>query len=650
MDLGKPKVDDIFSAYARYEIPAYQREYQWDESRWEGLWQDLGLLYLDKTSGRNDLPPHFIGAIIVSQSPSQPGLPTTNSVIDGQQRLVTLSVLLAAIRDAIAERAGTTVVQNHRLFWLRNENEEIVGPRLAVQQVDHSALRAAMNGEWRAWYPTATSKRAFEQARVLYAYTYFRFLLWQGEASFRESDSPVVLPRYKANQAHLTAEDYWQAKVGDQSDRESRALDLATLNTVVRQSLFLLNIVVEPQDEDGPTIFDTMNAKRTQLDQWDFIRNSVFIRLHADNREKFFQTQWSPAQDALFDASYSGLRAKGRDAFVYDYLIARGEAALQGTINRNRGHEQLMARIAREAKAGVSLRDFVADDFLPAAHAWICATGANKVGTGIAQKAVPPKAQQLRDSVMALSSGPPIPVMLHYFDAWAGVDGISDHDLIAALRILEAYVARHVMCQTPMSPFRAHFMQVMVDLAGAYDPAQLYRSLQPRWKSDAEVRAALAEHPMYGPVRPAQLGAIFRGLEQQLGGPGGNALPFGGGADEYSVEHVYPKSFNEGPNKAWADVFHAESIGAEEINWMAAHRHFIGNLTVVTRRANSKLRVAPFPKKRRAIAGDDPNNPIPPLAVNADIIDAVSWSRHQVVARSLRLTDAALLRWPTPDL
>src|SRR5689334_11882105 len=77
-----------------YIVPDYQREFSWTIDEFEQLWNDVIRTYennIDTSSNivRNPTP-HFIGAIVVQQ-PAQDGLSYREEVIDGQQRLATLS-------------------------------------------------------------------------------------------------------------------------------------------------------------------------------------------------------------------------------------------------------------------------------------------------------------------------------------------------------------------------------------------------------------------------------------------------------------------------------------------------------------------------------------------------------------------------------
>ena len=88
-------------------IPLFQRPYSWQRNDWETLWTDIIETYRTSPSGG-----HFLGPIV---SKSQPGTPEGVSpyiVIDGQQRLTTLSIVIAALRDRVG---GTNAAAAERI-------------------------------------------------------------------------------------------------------------------------------------------------------------------------------------------------------------------------------------------------------------------------------------------------------------------------------------------------------------------------------------------------------------------------------------------------------------------------------------------------------------------------------------------------------
>src|SRR5882762_2920953 len=96
----------IFEKKMRLEVPLFQRQYVWSrEHQWEPLWEDISRKFAECLEGREDAPVHFLGAMVLDQKQT----PTTHvekrQIIDGQQRLTTLQILLAALRDFCHENA-----------------------------------------------------------------------------------------------------------------------------------------------------------------------------------------------------------------------------------------------------------------------------------------------------------------------------------------------------------------------------------------------------------------------------------------------------------------------------------------------------------------------------------------------------------------
>src|SRR5512139_691866 len=84
----------------RLEVPLFQRQYVWGQERhWEPLWEDLQRKFSEYLDGRKDAPVHFLGAMVLDQKQTPTGHVERRQIIDGQQRLTTLQVVLAAFRD-----------------------------------------------------------------------------------------------------------------------------------------------------------------------------------------------------------------------------------------------------------------------------------------------------------------------------------------------------------------------------------------------------------------------------------------------------------------------------------------------------------------------------------------------------------------------
>src|SRR3954454_1170006 len=96
-------LQELLEGSKQYQVPLYQRTYSWTNEQLRRLWEDIVQLAADRVD--NPELTHFIGSLVLAPSPANgPAGVQEFLVIDGQQRLTTLSILLCAIRD---HRAAT---------------------------------------------------------------------------------------------------------------------------------------------------------------------------------------------------------------------------------------------------------------------------------------------------------------------------------------------------------------------------------------------------------------------------------------------------------------------------------------------------------------------------------------------------------------
>ncbi|MCR6706178.1 MAG: DUF262 domain-containing protein [Cellulomonas sp.] len=112
MKAGDEKLGNVFDTKIRHEIPIFQRPYVWDEVKnWAPLWDDLRQTAerVESEGGESEAAKHelFLGAFVTQDRPPAPKRVPVRQVIDGQQRMTTLQVFMAAAHRA-AERLGAT--------------------------------------------------------------------------------------------------------------------------------------------------------------------------------------------------------------------------------------------------------------------------------------------------------------------------------------------------------------------------------------------------------------------------------------------------------------------------------------------------------------------------------------------------------------
>jgi uncharacterized protein with ParB-like and HNH nuclease domain len=99
MKADKLTVEKVFNHPERLEAPLFQRPYVWKEdTNWGPLWESIKSV-ADRRLQKKDGHPHFLGAVVLDQLKTPTGNSQRRQIIDGQQRLTTLQLALAAVRD-----------------------------------------------------------------------------------------------------------------------------------------------------------------------------------------------------------------------------------------------------------------------------------------------------------------------------------------------------------------------------------------------------------------------------------------------------------------------------------------------------------------------------------------------------------------------
>ena len=240
------------------EIPFFQRAYVWNENNWNELLEDL----------LNHDGNHFLGSVILKHSKLRTGQAKKAMIIDGQQRITTLSILIKALYDCIEKKnSRITADANSALFYTE----------LATDSDWHISLKPAHN-----------DYKAYEEV--------------VGYVEDDKLQSPIL--------------DKLDQIVEDEKNNKTpnkillcykffyEKLKLSAQNKILSlwASLFdeanKIMVVIDLEDEDNEQeIFDTINSSGIKLTSTDIIKNALYQRLIelTDNREmvtEYYKTTW----------------------------------------------------------------------------------------------------------------------------------------------------------------------------------------------------------------------------------------------------------------------------------------------------------------------------------------------------------------------
>lgn len=592
-------------------IPPYQRPYGWGPDQLQGIVRD--------TANSSGQTAHWMG-VMLTQSDHHASRASMH-VLDGQQRLITLRLWLAALEHSSQPSEAFSV-----------------GATFKVSIADEEVFNDIVAGDWAKHI--AVSGLNAKSHPVLRAYSYFRYVLWLGDAAL-QSDDPIQLPNISFAQASKMGSpfeegaviDFWEATQAANISKNKNQISKTELTSPEIlagrvKSWNLSRFMCGPSDEPPAQLFSTLNGPRLELDSFDHVRNSVFLEL-GQSAPEVFLSSWQPAERKLHAAKIDGIRAARTSMFVYDYLISAGESAHQGNLNLKKGAAHFSKHLTRLGLHGnpEKVERFLQGTLLPFVDYWLAAIGAPVSPTGIRNKDIPQLARALLLNIRELSEGPPVPLVALFVKSWAE-NRLSDRDLERNLHLVESFLIREVLARRALSPLRAKIMNVCGQLQGICDPGSVARIFRASAASDEEIRR-LVSAPLYGHATPGRVLAILRGIERALSGNHAHVLS----ASAFTVEHIYPQK----PEKTWAvDI---KNWGASTPN--AELTHSLGNLTAVTRNFNPKASNKALIKKQEALV----NVAEPPLELHATWRQSSTWGKRDIEDRGRLLLEKALEHW-----
>lgn len=265
MQASETKLRQLIEGTKQYVVPLFQRPYSWSDKQWKTLWTDV----LEQ-SRHDDGRPHFFGSIVTTAVKSVPQGVSKHLLIDGQQRITTIQVFLAAVRD-LADRAG-----DERL------RKRIDGQYLINEYEDgDERLKVLPTQEDRAAFGAIIRREAVPPGGLALCYQFFISRL----------------------------------------DR----LGLDQLDTIQRALMDRLSLVSITCDEhDNPhLIFESLNAKGEKLTPADLIRNFILMRVDVRDQERLYKAYWFPIQKAL-DGTLT--------EFVRHYLMKEGKVLTEADV------------------------------------------------------------------------------------------------------------------------------------------------------------------------------------------------------------------------------------------------------------------------------------------------------------------------------
>ncbi len=262
MKADETKLLKFINGPKQFIIPIYQRTYSWTLRECKQLWEDI-----IKSGQDNRISSHFLGSIVYVEK----GLYQISTIpklllIDGQQRLATISLLLSALAKVLTEHPmGEMTADKLKNYYLINRDEEEKRYKLILTKSDKYALLKIIDHK-----------------------------------ELSEDDSQRIKDNYK-----FFAEQISRGKIEE------------VLNGL--NKLIIIDVSLDRERDNPQLIFESLNSTGLELTQADLIRNYILMGLEKQEQDNLYNDYWSPMEKSFGYAKYSTLF----DRFMRDYLTIK---------------------------------------------------------------------------------------------------------------------------------------------------------------------------------------------------------------------------------------------------------------------------------------------------------------------------------------
>lgn len=414
---------------ARYIIPLFQRGYRWGPNEWGVLWEDL-VNIASAPQGEN----HFMG-FLVMEDEAAPGSIPCYYLVDGQQRLSTSSILLAAIRNVARENGHQDLSQDiDGQYLVHSRKSGDVRYRLLPKDRDRSDYKALIDGG-----------------------------------------------NQKPQGAMADALNFFMGEIQAHTGGDAKKLE-DFCNAVVHRLQFVSAVL--PESQNAYEVFKGLNSKSVGLGESDLIRNLMFMNAPQNTHEEFDRDGWKPLEDAFAKQPGAALDRKEEKLFsqffrhflMVDSYVGRSDAAVDFEKKFAKRCKTELWDVAEELKEAVRY------------YTIIRSREGDENGT---------VAQSLK-GLNELDSSTTYPLLLALF-ARRAKGGITDEQLAKCIEMLRGFIFRRYICKYNGRGYGRRFSGANDLLAGNEDPVAALRDflIDYGWPSNEKFQLAFEQFPFY---------------------------------------------------------------------------------------------------------------------------------------------------------
>ena len=622
-------------------------------------WNDVRTKAIERLNGRERRFSHFMGAVVLEARGAVSSRQVTSfQVVDGQQRLTTFQLYLAAARD-YAKQAGFEDTVGLIEGYLFNEKEhlmeepEIERFKIWPTKYDRelfqdiiTAGRAELRKRCRAHF-YKSKDRIYDYSTVpklLGAYGFFFDRIKHAvESDDLEDDFAETIEDVEEDDSEEETK-----SEGNDKDRQAMELRLDALWEALIEEFKVVEITLEEGD-DAQVIFETLNERGEPLLAADLVRNNIFHRADArrEQAEKLFDKYWKDFEDPF----WSVMEKQGR------YKKARIEFFLTNFIAGKVAGEVTLSKLFSEYKAFVKIQASKPHGGYPTVEAELQDLGAyGKLYRRLLERDDNDPLGRFAKLLHPWDVTTVYPLVLRL---WAD-ETLEEDEKQECLTLLLSFIVRRAICGLTTKNYNKFFLSVLRHLdAKGFSLANLANFLtaqgseSARFPTDSELESSWNSAPMYGRrLTPLRVRAVLEAIERRKRQKFHETEQL---SNDLSVEHILPSEWVEhwplpdGEHATGDDTWQAMFATEEDdsrVGQVVRRKRLLntfGNLTILTKPLNSSVSNGPYGAKRKALSDHSL------LVLNREIIQDDDWGESQIEARGQKLFTVAKQLWAYPE-
>jgi hypothetical protein len=528
----------VLSGDSIFGIPYFQRPYKWKPERIRRLQEDI----LNVVDSLIDETPdsHFLGAIIIHGRRRNPSEPTVFEVIDGQQRLTTIFIFIAAIVRTLCklQQYDDALGLFQRYLALGRQTGMLSNVKLHPGKEDRKQFN---------WMMSDLIEDPILKDRL-------------------GSYLPLQLPDTGPEKGPLK-NNYRAALRFLESQNEQGGLErIRLIITAILDFMSVVQIdVFDPTN--GPKIFDSLNSRQEPMTIGDLIRNEVFSRVanHSPEEiERLDRDRWQPFYEKFRQGDKNLF-----DSYFFPYGLIKDPNLAKSEVY---GH-------LRESWKDIDAPDDIISELARYQDAFIDIV----VGTNHQRQKAP-----LRDAIFRLHAmdapSATYPFLIQVSQA-AREETLDEKTATALLEVTESFLVRRAIAGIEPTGLHAVFKRLWNDLGGNYSTQKLVEEIRKhstvKWPTDGEFSEEVKMRSLYGSsITPF----FISQYDRSLGGDVPHNIPW--------IEHVLPQE----PEEGWWEAFTREQH--EQM------KDRLSNLIPLSSQMNQSLKNGRYEKKRKRYSED----------------------------------------------